>query len=349
MQGTREEFPLVSCVIIFLNGEKYIGEAIDSVIAQSYPNWELILVDDGTTDGATAIAKRYAAAHPDRIVYTEHPNHENRGMSASRNAGIRLAKGKYVAFLDADDIWLPERLARHVDVMESNPEAAICVAPTLLWSSWDKANLPRFRPWLSSDMVHSLGIPSNELLRPPYLAAHYLASHGAGMPGICSLLVRRDRLEAVGCFNEDFRGLYEDQIMLFKMFLNWPVIAIDDVLDYYRQHPESACSQGGHVSGDLVMRPRFLEWLQTYLIQLGVTDPQIWQAFRGEMLRFDNPKVWQMANLPHAIIGRWGMESRRAVMWLLTPKFYHKLRLWFGMKSIEARQPESGSHSLGMG
>lgn len=338
MQGERDDLPLVSCVIIFLNGEKYIGDAIESVIAQSYPNWELILVDDGTTDGATAIAKSYAAAHPDRITYTEHPNHENRGMSASRNAGIRCAKGKYVALLDADDIWLPDRLKRHVEVLERNPEAGLCMSPTLLWSSWDKANLPATRPWLSSDFITPLGVPSNQLLRQPSVAMHYLASHGAGMPGICSLLIRRDRLEAVGCFNEEFRGLYEDQVMLFKMFLNWPVIAIEEVLDYYRQHAESACNQVGRVKGDLEIRPRFLEWLQTYMIEIGITDPQLWQAFRGEMLRFDNPRIWQMANIPHAILGRWGMESRRALLWLLTPKVYHELRRRLGMKSIEVEQ-----------
>ncbi len=335
MQGERDELPLVSCVIIFLNGEKYIGEAIDSVIAQTYPNWELILVDDGTTDGATSIAQSYAAAHPDKIAYTEHPNHENRGMSASRNAGIRRGKGKYVAFLDADDIWLPDRLKRHVEVMERNPEAGVSIAPTLLWSSWNKANLPATRPWLSADSVTPLGVPSNTVLYPPYLATHYLESHGSGMPGICSLLIRRDRLEAVGCFNEDFRGLYEDQVMLFKMFLNWPAIAIEEVLDHYRQHEGSACNQVGRVKGDLAMRPTFLEWLQTYIIEAGITDQRLWRAFRGQILRFDNPRVWQMANLPHAIVGRWGMESRRAVIWLLTPKVYHGLRRWFGMKPVD--------------
>ena len=76
--------PMVSAIIIFLNGERYIAEAIESIRAQTFADWELILVDDGTTDGATAIARRYAAEHPGRIIYTEHPGHENRGMSASR-------------------------------------------------------------------------------------------------------------------------------------------------------------------------------------------------------------------------------------------------------------------------
>ena len=126
------EHPLVSVIIIFLNGEAYIREAIDSVLAQTYARWELVLVDDGTTDGATAIAKEFAAEHPERIFYTEHPGHENLGMSASRNAGLALARGTYVAFLDADDIWLPDRLSTHVQVMERHAGVAMSFAPTLL-------------------------------------------------------------------------------------------------------------------------------------------------------------------------------------------------------------------------
>ena len=112
--------PLVSAIIIFLDGEKFIAEAIESIIAQTMTDWELILVDDGSTDGATEIAKRYAREYPGKISYTEHPGHENRGMSASRNAGLRLARGKYVGFLDADDIWMPEHLRVNCRILEEN-------------------------------------------------------------------------------------------------------------------------------------------------------------------------------------------------------------------------------------
>jgi glycosyltransferase involved in cell wall biosynthesis len=328
----------VSCIIIFLNGEKYLDEAIRSVIAQSYENWELILVDDGSTDGATEIARAHAAQHPGRIIYTEHPGHANRGMSASRNAGIGLARGRYIAFLDADDVWLPNRLARHVDALDRHPAAAMSMSPTIRWSSWNKDNLPASRPWLSADIVHGLGIPAGQVLKPPSVAVHYLNSHGAGVPGICSLLIRKDALLAVGAFEETFRRLYEDQVMLFKMFLRYPVIAIGEALDYYRQHPESACEQDGGVNGDRLARPIFLEWLQTYLVQQGITNPDVWRALRGEMWRFDNPRAWKVANLPHAIVDRWGTETRRAVVWLLTPRLYHGLRKRLGMKPVSIEQ-----------
>jgi len=102
--------PLVSVIIILLNEEKFIAEAIDSVFAQDYDNWELLLVNDGSTDNSTNTALDYAQKNPQKVCYLEHPNYENCGMSASRNLGIEIAKGKFIAFLDADDIWLPGKL-----------------------------------------------------------------------------------------------------------------------------------------------------------------------------------------------------------------------------------------------
>ena len=80
----------VSVITIFLNSEAFIAEAIDSVLAQDFRSFELILVDDGSTDTSSAIARRYAETHPDRVRYIDHPQHANHGMSASRNAGIWL-------------------------------------------------------------------------------------------------------------------------------------------------------------------------------------------------------------------------------------------------------------------
>src|SRR5215470_3934185 len=102
--------PVVSVVTIFLNAERFIEGALESVFAQTYESWELLLVDDGSTDGSTAIARRFADRNPERVRYIEHAGHVNRGMSASRNAGACAARGIYVAFLDADDVWLSHKL-----------------------------------------------------------------------------------------------------------------------------------------------------------------------------------------------------------------------------------------------
>src|SRR5438874_6806278 len=110
--------PLVSVIIIFLNGGDYLEEAIASVLAQTYENWELWLVDDGSTDSGTALAKTYHGRYPGKVNYLEHVGHQNRGMSASRNLGIAHARGELLAFLDADDVWRPDKLAHQVALMQ---------------------------------------------------------------------------------------------------------------------------------------------------------------------------------------------------------------------------------------
>jgi len=116
---------LVSIITIFLNGEPFIEDAIKSVLVQTYENWELLLVDDGSTDKSTEIAQRYAEKYPEKIRYLEHDGHQNRGMSASRNLGISRAQGTYIGFLDCDDLWMPKKLEQQVAIMETYPEIAL--------------------------------------------------------------------------------------------------------------------------------------------------------------------------------------------------------------------------------
>jgi glycosyltransferase involved in cell wall biosynthesis len=130
------EKPQVSVIVIFLNEEQFLEEAIASVFAQSYARWELLLVDDGSTDGSTAIARQYAQQYPEKVRYLEHEGHLNRGMSASRNLGARHAAGKYIAFLDGDDVWLPNKLEQQVAILEVHPEAAMVYGPLRRWYSW---------------------------------------------------------------------------------------------------------------------------------------------------------------------------------------------------------------------
>ena len=327
--------PRVSAIIIFLNGERFIAEAIDSVIAQTFTDWELILVDDGTTDGATAIAQHYAAEHPDRIRYIEHPGHENRGMSASRNAGIRAARGEFVAFLDADDIWLPRRLDVHVAALDAQPDVAMTMAPTLLWSSWDQGSAQRKSRWMRSDYATELGLPIGKALEPPIVAIGYLESHGGNVPGICSLLARRADVLAAGGFEEGFRTLYEDQVFFFRMALRYRILVLGEVLDYYRQHPSSACHAAGGAVGDMQMRPIFLEWLQDHMIDGGFKSKRLWRAFRAERWRFDNPQLFTLVSAPRRLIDTWNVYTRRLVIVMLTPRGYNWLRRKFRLSVVD--------------
>lgn len=107
---------LVSIIMPSYNTAKFISETIESVLAQTYPNWELIIVDDCSTDDTDAVVCPYLA--DDRIRYIK--NEKNSGAAVSRNRALREAKGKWVAFLDSDDLWFPEKLEKQISFMKKN-------------------------------------------------------------------------------------------------------------------------------------------------------------------------------------------------------------------------------------
>jgi glycosyltransferase involved in cell wall biosynthesis len=249
--------PFVSAILIFLNEGRFIQEAVESIFAQTYDHWELLLVDDGSTDESSGIALRYAEQHPEKVRYLEHGGHGNRGMSVSRNLGIANAKGEYIAFLDADDVWLPNKLEHQVAILESQPAAAMVFGPTQWWYSWSGNAHDRQR-----DYIHDLGVQPNTLLQPPALLTRFLRVPEMS-PCTCSALIRRKVVDQVGGFEEHFRGLYEDQAFFAKVSLAAPVFVTSQCSARYRQHANSNCSttQTQHSAA----RSAFLRWLADYV------------------------------------------------------------------------------------
>jgi glycosyltransferase involved in cell wall biosynthesis len=281
--------PLVTAVMIFLNGENYIAESIESILAQTYTNWELVLVDDGSTDGATEIAKDYAVRYPERIRYIEHENHENHGMSASRNAGVAAGYGEYISFLDADDIWLPTRLTHFVEIAEAFPDAGMVFGPTLYWYSWAAERGMEPPVPGQEDFEGHVDFVADELIPAPVPLQRFLATRGGCIPGICSLLIRRTAYDDIGGFEPAFRGLYEDQVFLSKITLHHPTVVTHEVLDYYRQHSESCCyraiESGEYHPQELhPARGNYLLWLQQYCARVGISDPTIDRIVRKQLI-----------------------------------------------------------------
>jgi glycosyltransferase involved in cell wall biosynthesis len=268
--------PLVSVIIIFYNPGGFLKEAIESVIAQSYPYWELLLVDDGSTDGSSETARSYAALHPDQIFYHAHEGGRNRGKVASRNQGIRRSKGDLIAFLDADDIWLPDKLREQTALLEAFPEAGMLYGDTLYWFSWTKKPGDERR-----DFFPNLGVTPKQLIAPPALIPLYLRGRAA-VPCTCSILVRRGVVDAVGGFEEGVPGIkdyYEDQAFYAKICLRYPVVAVNACWDRYRQRsiaPKVVLS--AITAQERKARVHFLNWLENYCEQQGVEDSEIRQA-----------------------------------------------------------------------
>ena len=310
--------------MIFLNAETYIEEAIDSVLAQTFGDWELVLVDDGSTDRSTAIAKGYAERLPEKIRYVEHPGHENQGMSASRNLGVTVGFGTYISFLDSDDVWLPERLEHFVGLARAFPQAGMLYGPTLYWYSWAEERGMEPPVPGQEDFEGHLDMPVHTLIEPPVPLREFLLSGGACLPGICSLLVRRDAYERIGGFEPSFRGLYEDQVFLSKMALWNPVVVTDQVLDRYRQHSQSCCYRaietGEYHPEELhPARLRYLKWMLRYCREHRVADAVIWRELRRQAGRYRFPRTWKF-------IRATGKVSRQAVRKVLPRNQYNQLK-----------------------
>jgi glycosyltransferase involved in cell wall biosynthesis len=128
MIGIKAMRPLVSVVIPAYNAERFLGQAVASVLAQSYRDLELIIVDDGSDDGTPGIIRALEAASVNRQTMPVRGIFQsNSGPSRARNRGIEEAQGAYVAFLDADDRWHPEKLERQIAVLEADPALGVCV------------------------------------------------------------------------------------------------------------------------------------------------------------------------------------------------------------------------------
>ena len=287
--------------MIFLDGERFLEEAVQSVFDQTLADWELILVDDGSTDRSTAIARNLAAAD-DRIRYIDHPGHQNRGMSASRNLGAAHTTAPYLTFLDADDVWEPDRLAEQVELLESMPDVGLVCGSLLYWYGWDPAATKADRVMLTGGMAE-------RRLDPPEAA---LALHplGRGATGGIDMLVRRSAFEAVGGFDERFRGRYEDEAFLMKIFLRYPTYISSRTWYHYRQHASSCCGQTTPASWSKV-RGAFLDYLQELEDDGRLNDPRVRAAVRRARRAFPYQRLaYQVyGRLPVRL--KWYMLERR--------------------------------------
>lgn len=279
--------PNVSVVLIFLNGGEFLREAIESVVRQSYRDWELLLVDDGSTDSSTAIARSYVAADPSRIFYLEHDGHANRGMSASRNLGIARARGAFISFIDADDVWLPHKLERQVQILDTHPEAVLVCGRTEWWYSWTGKPEDQGR-----DFLQRYNLPLNTVVQPPAVLDAFLQDEWASL---CDIMVRRSAVDEVGAYEDMFRGMYEDQVFHAKLCSTFPVFVADECWYRYRQH-EQACTAQSHRAGLWApARQMFLTWLQQYLIRTHKKETSTMRIVRRMLFPYRHPHLARLS------------------------------------------------------
>ncbi|MEX2150381.1 MAG: glycosyltransferase [Steroidobacteraceae bacterium] len=277
--------PTVSVIMPFLNAERFMVEAVDSVLAQTFSDWELLLIDDGSSDASVGIAMDFAGRFPDRIRILSHPGRVNRGTAASRNLGMAAARGHYLAFLDSDDAYEPRRLARHVSEFERDPGVGVVISAELFWHSWEPT--ARFVPE-HFDRIIVPAVVTDRRIAPPALIVGTLITRGAPLPSPGSFSLRASALKAVGDVPEAFRLYYEDQVLLCKLLLSFPAKVLPDCLLRYRQHLTSITAANApleRMPGSAANRARmqFLRWLRDYAAELGLKLPELMVWIEAEL------------------------------------------------------------------
>jgi len=212
---------LVSVIMPAFNAENYIQDAIDSVTRQTYTHWELIIIDDGSTDRTAVIVKDHLI-RDNRVKYFYQ---DNEGQGAARNNGLRNSQGKYIAFLDADDIWLPEKLRVQVEIMFANKVDLV----------FSDAYVFEDKPVGEKTLDIPPGYYQGEEAVRKFLFCNYIP--------ILTVLAKRSALESVNGFSE-LRNIHEDYDLWIRLLINGSsLLGIDSPLAYYRSHPGS--SSGG--------------------------------------------------------------------------------------------------------
>lgn len=248
------QMPQVSVIVPVYNGEKYIEEALESVFAQTFRDFDVIVVNDGSTDGTEERLGKYRG----RIIYISQPN---MGQSASRRKGLAAGSGPLIAFLDSDDLWLPKKLERQAAFAQAHPEYGIVSTDVLSFNATGVVS-----PTLRKTYSISNGFVVEKLL------------FGNWIPPSAAL-VRRECFDVVRNFDLPPPEHGEDWLMWMQIAAHYPVYFIDEVLVKRRVHAESVSSRDSERSMEHFFRN--LEIMRNHIPQLSARPELIDEcAFR---------------------------------------------------------------------
>jgi glycosyltransferase involved in cell wall biosynthesis len=230
------EVPLVSCIVPTHNSERFLAEALDSILAQTWRPVEVVVVDDGSTDGTPAVLARYAGRV--RALRCAH-----RGPAAARNRGLAAARGEFMAFLDADDLWHTDKLARQMARFEERPELDICLCHVQnFWAGELSDEEARFRD-------------------------HRIATPLAGYSPV-ALLARRAVFDRLGPFRTELRHVHDTDWFVRASERGALIELMPDVLVQRRLHPHNRSRLRGQASRD-----EYLDLVKTRLDRLRTRHP----------------------------------------------------------------------------
>ena len=244
--------PRVSVVIITYNHGRFIGDAIQSVLSQTFPDFEVVVVDDGSSDNTAEVVRPF----PVKYFWQE-----NQGVCRAYNRGIDLSQGEYILFLDADDMLLPDTLRKEVEVLDANPQVAFCYGEAYMMNDEGK-HIYRVR---KSTFLKRSGIVDGMQQIRELLFANRITSS--------TVMLRRRCLDEVGRFDEGIGAIAEDRHLYIRLAKRYPLFYLAEPLVKYRVHPEQthrrvtydvAETAFSRILGEVFEDPEFAPKFQRY-------------------------------------------------------------------------------------
>ncbi|MFM7425802.1 MAG: glycosyltransferase family 2 protein [Elainella sp.] len=292
-----EPDPLISVILPCYRGERWIGEAIESVLAQSYRHFELIVVDDGSPDDAAAVVKPYLKDARVKYIYQD-----NQGVAAARNQGICQSRGSCLVFLDQDDRLLPQALDVGLQALRQHPNCGFVFGQCYLINA-------KGAPLIYSSLERATqGAPTCT-----YEAL--VEGKGAAIYPPSVILFRRQILEQVGGFNPDF-GMADDYDVYLKVARQTPIHFHGTVIVAYRQHSENNSLQALRIRDDAL---KVIEAQKVYL----ANHPRAQAAIQAgkEYWRYCFTLMMIHLGVQHLLQGRWKALLRLGANLVKLPTF----------------------------
>ena len=278
----------LSVIVSVYNAAPFLAETVSAVRAQTWANWELLLYDDGSTDGSADLARRLAAEDPGRICCLSRADGSNRGPFITRVRAAAQSRSDVLALLDADDLWSPDYLAPHCAlwVVAAACGAVLSYGPALYWHTGSPGTPDRRQPMPA-------GAPG--ILAPGSLLAEFLRTGYDNRPCPSCTLLRRSLFSELDRFSEADRASlgYEDQSTWWYAALRYPVVVHTEACVRYGQTPASSSSTI-HGAGERA-RQAELAFLQVIEPEIRATQP-VHPVLAGLLRRRDELAVHRVAS-----------------------------------------------------
>ena len=304
--------PLVSVVMLSYNHERYIKGAINSVLKQSFPDWELIIIDDASTDGSQQIIRNFLDDNRIRLIFHEY----NKGIATSTNEGIDAARGKFIAFLDSDDLWQFDKLSKQLSVLDKDEDLVV---------------------WSEGNIIDESGTVLEEKFTEKHHAQDKKKS-GKIFDSLIdnnfifqsSFIIKADNLEGIR-LREGLKYL-NDYMYVVELSMRYNYYFIEKPLASYRIHNKSTVHNdiNGYVADEIELR--------TYFIQ-NFSD-----KMSNDLVRLNSLRIVDLLNRRNAELSSQIAEMRQSILWQLITMYQNS----FVERFLPVNSKRRKGHDLGI-